>query len=64
MSAPITDKEFATLRAEAALLGYRMVRSDPADGPAVYFLERFGLVQEKAEDHLVEMFSAPQGDKP
>lgn len=60
MTAVISDKDFATLRAEAALLGYRMVRSDPVDGPVVYFLERFGLVQEKLAERLLEMFSARQ----
>ncbi|MEY4712242.1 MAG: hypothetical protein RIS88_1692 [Pseudomonadota bacterium] len=64
MSAPITDKDFATLRAEAALQGYRLVRSDPADGLVVYFLERFGLVQEKTPAHLVEMFSSQQEAQP
>lgn len=60
MTAAITDKTFATLRAEAALQGYRIVRSDPADGAVVYFVERFGLAQERTAAHLVEMFSAQQ----
>lgn len=64
MKADISDKDFTTLRAEAALMGYRMVRSDPVDGPVVYFLERFGLVQEKPAAHLAEMFSTRQQVQP
>ena len=50
------DKAFATLRAEAALQGYRIVRSDPVDGPVSFFVERFGLVQEKRPGQLAELF--------
>ena len=38
------DKAFSTLRAGYALEGYALHRSDPADGPVVYWLERLGLV--------------------
>ncbi|WP_416561224.1 hypothetical protein ACHEXL_06880 [Limnohabitans sp. yimb22184] len=57
MSAAITSKDFATLRAAAALQGYRIVRSDSVDGTVVYCLERFGLVREMQPAQLIEMFS-------
>ena len=60
MSAAITNKDFATLRAEAALQGYRIVRSDPVDGTVVYFLGRFGLVREMQPAQLIEMFTAEE----
>jgi hypothetical protein len=48
------SKLFKTLQASAALGGYALVRSDPADGPVRLFLERFGLVQEVTLRDLVE----------
>ena len=33
------------MRATAAMQGLTLYRTDPVDGPVVYFLERFGLVR-------------------
>jgi hypothetical protein len=63
MSGCLSPKQWATLRAEAALQGYRLVRSDPADGPVLYFFERFGLIQKAEAGRLAEMF-APQLEAP
>ena len=57
MSVALADKNFATMRATAALQGLTLYRTDPVDGPVVYFLERFGLVQEKPVADLAELLS-------
>jgi len=38
-------KEFNGLAARFALQGYRLYRSNPADGRVLYFIERLGLIQ-------------------
>ncbi len=40
------DKEFSTLRAEAALRGHALHRSDPADGPVKYWATRWGVARD------------------
>lgn len=45
-TAPVSNKVFATARAMAALKGYRLLRTDPADGPVAFLLERHGLIRE------------------
>jgi hypothetical protein len=40
------DKEFASLRAHAALRGHELHRSNPADGPTRYWVSRWGLTRE------------------
>lgn len=58
MTGPTLDpKTFATLRARAALKGYTLTRTDPADGPQVFHLERFGIAQIKTPAELLEMFN-------
>lgn len=44
--APATNKEFATLRARAAMRGHELHRSNPADGPARYWASRCGMTKE------------------
>lgn len=41
-----TDKEFASLRAQAALRGHALHRSNPADGPTRYWASRWGVTRE------------------
>lgn len=38
----VTEKEFQTLRAHAAIRGYVLHRSEATDGPVVFFAERHG----------------------
>lgn len=40
------DKEFASLRAHAALRGHALHRSNPADGPTRYWVSRWGMTRE------------------
>ena len=40
-----TDKTFATLRAEFAMRGHSLHRTDPSDGAVTYWAERWGLVR-------------------
>jgi len=39
------DKAFSSLRAAFALKGHALHRTDPADGHATYWAERWGLVR-------------------
>lgn len=55
MRAAIDDKTFRSLQAQAALQGLELTRSDPADGPILYYLSRFGLVRQQSADDLIEM---------
>lgn len=61
MTAPINDKTWATLRARAAMQGLTLTRTDPADGPVVYFLERRGLVQPVTPDDLAQRVNVVPG---
>jgi len=40
-----SDKEFRTLRAEYALRGHALHRTNPGDGPVEFWAERWGLVR-------------------
>lgn len=40
-----TDKVFSSLRAEYALKGHSLHRTDPNDGAVTYWAERWGLVR-------------------
>ena len=42
MNIGITEKEFHTLRAKAAMMGYILHRTDADDGPVSYFAESQG----------------------
>ncbi len=42
----LTEKEFATWQARFALLGQRLTRSNPVDGPETYFVTRWGMAKE------------------
>jgi hypothetical protein len=64
VSHQVDNKAFATLRARLALAGYALSRSDPTDGPLVFFAARWGLVRElrdlaEATD-FAERVGAPQ----
>ena len=41
-------KHFATIRAQLALQGYSLSRSDGADGPTCFYVERNGIVRRVA----------------
>lgn len=40
-----TDKAFATLAAQFALAGHSVIRGNPADGAAAYFVMRWGFIK-------------------
>ena len=40
-----TDKLFETLRAQFALHGHALHRTDPVDGEVTYWAERWGLIR-------------------
>jgi len=42
------DKHFGTLRAQLALRGFSLSRSDRADGPTCFYVERNGFVRRVA----------------
>jgi hypothetical protein len=61
--APDEAKRVSTLRAAAALAGYQIARTDPADGPVRYFAIRWGLVRELGGLIAAETFArAAEGD--
>lgn len=41
------SKTWATLKARAALAGYALLRTDPADGPKRVLVERIGLIRQR-----------------
>ncbi len=43
--ASVDEKEFSNLRAQLALRGHGLHRTDPGDGPVSYYSERWGLVR-------------------
>ncbi|MDR7149238.1 hypothetical protein J2W49_001187 [Hydrogenophaga palleronii] len=52
-------KAFATLAAQFALLGYVLIKGDPAiDGQALYYAMRLGTVQPLATLEAATMFLA------
>jgi hypothetical protein len=56
-------KRVSGLRAEAALAGYQIARTDPIDGPVRYFAIRWGLVRELGGLGAAEAFiRSTEGD--
>lgn len=58
----ITEKEFQTLRAHAAIRGYVLHRSEASDGPVVFFAERHGQLHYKPNVADLRTFVAPRQD--
>ena len=56
MLAVVDQKRFQTLRAQFALLGYSLFRSDGTDGPARHYVERLGTVQPVASIEVAQAF--------
>lgn len=56
-----TDKTFATLRAQFALHGHSLHRTDPSDGVVTYWAERWGLVRYLPTLHDAALFLAQIG---
>lgn len=70
LDTPTTDRErkaFATLAAQFALLGYVLIKGDPAiDGQALYYAMRLGALQplatlEAAAHYLAALVGAGDG---
>ena len=62
MSAVIdVDKAYATLRAELALAGHALTRSDPDEGPVRYFVSRWQMVRELRDLDAVRAFALQVG---
>lgn len=70
LDTPTTDRErkaFATLAAQFALLGFVLIKGDPAiDGQALYYASRPGAVQplatlEAAAQYLAALVGAGDG---
>lgn len=55
------DKQFATLKARAALRGWQLWRSDPADGGACYLATRWGMTRTMGNLAEVEAFLGQAG---
>jgi len=55
----ITEKEFQTLRAHAAIRGYVLHRSEATDGPVVFFAERHGQLNYQPTVAALRAFVAP-----
>lgn len=55
----LEQKEFATMRAQAAIRGYVLHRSESTDGPVVYFVERHGQLHYKPSMAALRAFLAP-----
>jgi hypothetical protein len=49
-------KSFETLRAAAALKGYTLARTNPADGCVTYYAARWGLIRELRDLSAVVAF--------
>lgn len=58
----ITEKEFQTLRAHAAIRGYVLHRSEANDGPVVFFAERHGQLHYQPTVAALRAFVAPMQD--
>ena len=50
-------KRFATLRARLALAGWGLIRTDPSDGPPIYFATRWNMPRELADLAALEAFA-------
>lgn len=60
-SAQRPGKDFETHRAAFALKGYALYRTNPADGPVTYWIERSGVVRHSAAMHDLALFLAKVG---
>ncbi len=58
------EKEFSTLRAEFALKGHALHRTDPAAGPVTYWAERWGLVRYLPSTSDARLFLEQIGGRP
>lgn len=58
-----TGKAFATLQAAFAMRGHTLHRTDPADGPVTYRVERWGLVRNLPTLHDAALFLAQIGGR-
>lgn len=54
-------KAFLTLRAQLALLGHALSRTDASDGPSSYFVSRWGMVRELRDLDAVQRFARQVG---
>ncbi|HXE23001.1 MAG TPA: hypothetical protein VN617_11810 [Rhodoferax sp.] len=50
------EKSFATLRAQYAMRGHSLHRTDPSDGAVTYWAERWGLVRYLPTLHDAALF--------
>ena len=60
----LTDKEFATWQARFALLGQKLTRSNPVDGPESYYVTRWGMAKEFFTFLELQQFYFKLGGKP
>lgn len=58
-----TEKTFATLRAQYAMRGHALHRTDPSDGAVTYWAERWGLVRYLPTLHDAATFLAQIGGR-
>lgn len=61
VSDDVAGKAFATLRAQLALAGYSLHRSDAEDGPRNYFVTRWGMVRGLRDLPAVSKFAESVG---
>lgn len=59
MNIGITEKEFHTLRAKAAILGYILHRTDADDGPVAFFAEGQGQLHHLPTIERLRAFVEP-----
>lgn len=55
------DKAFQTLRAQLALEGHTLSRTDAGDGLCSYFVSRWGMVRELRDIEAVRAFARQVG---
>lgn len=58
------EKRFDTLRATAAMAGYEVLRTDPADGAVRYLACRWNVVRDLGGLNEAERFALVVGGKP
>lgn len=54
-------KRFNTLRARLALAGWALTRTDPADGPVIFYASRWGMERRLCDLADAEQFAAHVG---
>jgi hypothetical protein len=64
MTDRLNDKEFATWQARFALLGQRLMRSNPKDGVESYYVTRWGMAKELHTFMELQAFYFKLGGKP